>query len=104
MAMQQRRRNYDYSKLCGKIVEILGTRSKFAEKLGRSERSISLKLNNKIPFDQYEISQAVELLSIDSADMFVYFFLRVKFCLIELFIKKRKNEKIEKRQKNGKNL
>ena len=38
---------YNYSKLLGRIVECCGTQAAFAEKIGLSERSVSLKLNGK---------------------------------------------------------
>ena len=50
---------YDYSKLNGRIVEKCGTRANFAEMMGLSERTISLKLNNKISFKQPEIQKAL---------------------------------------------
>lgn len=65
---------YDYSKLCGKITEICGTQAKFASKMGMSERSISLKLNNKIDFKQTEIVKAAEILGISELDYGAYFF------------------------------
>ena len=43
---------FDYSKLKGKIVEVFGTQSNFAKAVGMSERTLSCKLNNKIPFTQ----------------------------------------------------
>ena len=39
---------FNYAKLLGKIVEIFGTQRKFAEAMGLSERTISLKLNGKM--------------------------------------------------------
>lgn len=41
---------FDYAKLTGLIVEKYGTRGKFAKSLGVSERTLSLKLNDKVPF------------------------------------------------------
>lgn len=38
---------YDYSKLYGAIAEKCGTRAVFAQKMGLSERSMSLKLKRK---------------------------------------------------------
>ena len=38
---------YNYSKLLGRIVECCGTQANFAEKIGLSERTVSLKLNGK---------------------------------------------------------
>lgn len=40
---------FDYSLLDGKITEKFKSRSKFADALGLSERSLSLKMNNKEP-------------------------------------------------------
>lgn len=65
---------YDYRKLNGRIVEICGTQAVFAEKMGLSERTISLKLNNKIAWKQSEIQKAVEILGIPNDEIQVYFF------------------------------
>ena len=65
---------YDYSKLNGKIVEVCGTQAVFAEKMGLSERTISLKLNNKVPWKQPEITKACEILGIPESKIQVYFF------------------------------
>ena len=65
---------YDYSKLLGRIVEKVGTQSTFAEKMGLSERSISLKLNGKVGWKQNEISKACEVLDISDNDIPAYFF------------------------------
>lgn len=64
----------DYSKLKGRIVEKCGTQSKFAEMMGLSERSISMKLNNKISFNQVEIKKAIEVLELKECDIEEYFF------------------------------
>lgn len=65
---------YDYSKLQGKIVEKFGNNCNFAIKMRLSERTISLKLNNKVDFKQNEISKACELLSIPDSKINDYFF------------------------------
>ena len=65
---------YDYSKLNGRIVEKYGTRSSFAAKMGVSERTMSLKLNNKVSFRQDDIQKAAELLDIPINDIQSYFF------------------------------
>lgn len=65
---------YDYSKLNGKIVEKCGTQAIFASKMGLSERTISLKLNNKIDWRQSEILKAVKILNIPIGDIEQYFF------------------------------
>lgn len=66
--------SYDYKKLNGRIIEVCGTQAVFAEKMGLSERTISLKLNNKISWKQTEIQKAVEILGLSDADIQIYFF------------------------------
>ena len=65
---------YDYSKLNGKIVEVFGTKKKFAQSMNLSEKSISDKINNKRFWRQSEISKACELLQIPSDEINLYFF------------------------------
>lgn len=65
---------YDYKKLSGKIVEVCGTQAIFAKKMKLSERTISMKLNNKIAWKQTEIQKAVEVLGLSDMDIQVYFF------------------------------
>ena len=65
---------FDYSKLNGKIAEVFHTRAAFAEALGMTASSLSLKLNNKAQFSQYEIFNACALLEINAEDISIYFF------------------------------
>lgn len=65
---------YDYGKLNGKIVEVFGTQNKFAEAMGLSARTVSLKLNNLVSWRQPEISKAAKLLGINSELILEYFF------------------------------
>ena len=65
---------YNYSKLHGRIVEKVGTQANFAEKMGLSERSVSLKLNGRVGWKQTEISKACEILEILPAEIPAYFF------------------------------
>lgn len=65
---------FDYSTLNGKIVEKFGTQYNFAQSMGLSERSISLKLNQKVPWKDIEICQVVTLLDIDFKEIPNYFF------------------------------
>ena len=65
---------YDYSKLLGKITEKYGNNGNFAAKMGLSEKTISLKLNNKTDFKQDEIIKASKLLDISPTDLHIYFF------------------------------
>ncbi len=66
--------NYDYSKLRGKITEVCKTQENFANHMGLSTRTISLKLNNNIAFDQNEILLAVNVLGLKQSDIEKYFF------------------------------
>ena len=43
---------YNYKKLLGRIVEVCGTQASFADRMGLSERSVSLKLNGQRPWKQ----------------------------------------------------
>lgn len=65
---------YNYARLLGRIVEKVGTQSKFAEQMGLSERSISLKLNGKVGWKQNEIVKACEILQICDCEIPAYFF------------------------------
>jgi hypothetical protein len=64
----------NYSKLKGRIVEKCGTQGNFAQKMGLSERTVSLKLSGKIPFKQPEILKALEVLGLSDEDIQAYFF------------------------------
>lgn len=65
---------YDYSKLLGKITEVYSSQGAFAIDMHLSERSISLKLNNKRGWKQNEIVKACSLLNIDDKEIPDYFF------------------------------
>lgn len=54
-----------------------GTTLEFAKRMRLSQRSISLKLNNKVYFKQNEIQRAAEILSIKDEDINLYFFTRL---------------------------
>lgn len=66
--------NYNYSKLVGRFTEVYGTQARFCKELGISQRSLSLKLHNKTPFKQKEITRAAELLAIPGSEIQCYFF------------------------------
>lgn len=74
---------FDYSRLSGRIVEKFGTQYKFAQAMGLSEHSLSMKLNNKVPWKAPEIAKAIELLEVDSSQIPEYF-LPFKFKNFEL--------------------
>lgn len=65
---------YEYRKLMGRIVECCGTQANFAKAMGLSERTVSLKMNNKIDFKQDEIKRACEILDINAMEIPAYFF------------------------------
>lgn len=66
--------SFDYSALDGKITQHFSNRYAFAYAIGLSERSLSLKLNNKVGWKQKEIFQACELLNIPKEEIPLYFF------------------------------
>lgn len=65
---------YDYSKLKGRIKEILGDQGKYAEILKMSNASISAKLNSKVPFSISEMDKTIEALMIPKEQIYEYFF------------------------------
>lgn len=66
--------SYNYSKLLGRIVEKYGTQYNFSIAMGMSERSLSLKLNNRVPWKDKEIDLAMELLDLPLSELQPYFF------------------------------
>lgn len=65
---------FNYDKLKGRIVEIFGTQYRFAEAMGMSDRTLSLKLNGGVPWNQSDICKAVSLLKLKDSDIPEYFF------------------------------
>lgn len=65
---------FDYSKLDGLVKEKCKTRAAFADRMGLSERSISLKMNGKIQWKQIEICSACDILGILKEEIPLYFF------------------------------
>ncbi|MFS7238180.1 DUF739 family protein [Carnobacterium divergens] len=63
-----------YRKLLGRITEIYGTQYNFSIAMGTSERTLSLKLNDKVPWKDEEIQKAIDLLGIPKKDIHKYFF------------------------------
>lgn len=66
--------NCRHNKLIGKIIEVYASRKKFADEMGFSERTISLKLQGKIDWKVSEIIKACDLLGIPMTEMYLYFF------------------------------
>lgn len=65
---------FNYAKLKGRIIEMTGSQSNFAKKIGLSERALSLKMNNKTRWKQDEIIEAVKILEIPDNEIPEYFF------------------------------
>ena len=65
---------YDYSKLKGRIIEVYETQGNFANAMGKTQETLSKKLNNIRRFDQNEITLAIQLLNISPEDINSYFF------------------------------
>lgn len=66
--------SFDYANLSGRIVQEYGTQYNFANALGISERSLSLKLNSKVYWKNSEILNACKLLKIKEEEIPKYFF------------------------------
>lgn len=62
------------NKLRGKIKEVCGSESRFAELMGMSKGSISLKLNGKFEWSMKQIIKACGILGIDLTEINIYFF------------------------------
>ena len=65
---------FNDSKLSGRIVEIFGTRYRFADEMGWSERTLSLKMQGRRPWKQADICRAIKLLKLNESDIPTYFF------------------------------
>ena len=65
---------FDYSKLCGRIIEKCGNHREFAKAINVSPTTLSLKLNNKTYFSQAEIQRAIPVLGIEPGSVYRYFF------------------------------
>ena len=70
----RKRKEFDYSKLKGRIIEKYGTQRKFAELNHISDRTMSLKLNNEVRLSQEEILDWCEKLEIEPKNVHIYFF------------------------------
>ena len=70
------RKEWDYSKLKGRIKEKYDTQQKFVEALGiLSDTSITYKLSNQTEFKQSEIYKIMKILEIDDSEIKAYFFI-----------------------------
>jgi len=67
-------KKYDYSKLRGRIKEVLGTEGAYAKALGRSHNFITSVFNNKSFLTQADIDKSTDILNIEPRDIGIYFF------------------------------
>lgn len=65
---------FDFQKLKGRIIEKFSTQYAFADAMGWSTRTLSLKLNGIRAWKQPEICKALELLDLETDDIKEYFF------------------------------
>lgn len=65
---------FEYSKLRGRIREICGTEGRWAEEMGFSGFTSTMKLNGKSYFKSDEIIRCCEILAIPTKDIGEYFF------------------------------
>lgn len=65
---------FDYTRLSNRITELFSCDVNFAIKMGFSERTLSLKLNNKSEWKQTDIIKACNLLDIKVSEIDIYFF------------------------------
>lgn len=65
---------FDYTKLEKRIIDYFKCNVNFAIKMNMSERTLSLKLNNKGDFTQTQILNACNLLEIPLNEVDSYFF------------------------------
>lgn len=65
---------FDYSKLTGRIVEVLGDKKTLAEKMGISYMTMMNRMHNRRPFDQQEIIEVSKILGISHSEIPDYFF------------------------------
>lgn len=68
------KKEFNYSKLRGRMVEVYGTIEKTAEAAGLRRDMISQALNGKRAFTQQEISKLSETLQIPESEIGTYFF------------------------------
>ena len=65
---------FDYSKLKGRVKEVLGTQDVFAERLGIGRVSLSQRMTGKLEFSQSEIMLSCDILNFDPREIPEYFF------------------------------
>ena len=65
---------FDFSKLRGRIKEMFGTQTAFANEIPMNDATLSNKLNNNVEFSPKEIIKSCILLNIEFEKIPIYFF------------------------------
>ena len=65
---------FDFRLLTGRIIAVYGSRQAFAEAVGISKGTLSMKLNNRSRITFEEVIKWAELLGINSEEIGLYFF------------------------------
>ena len=65
---------FDFSLLTGKIIAVYGSRQAFAEAVGISKGTLSMKLNNRSRITFMEVIKWAELIGIIPEEIGLYFF------------------------------
>lgn len=65
---------FDFSMLTGRIITVFGSRQAFAEAVGISKGTLSMKLNNRSRITAEEVIRWADILCIDPAEIGLYFF------------------------------
>lgn len=66
--------NCNFNKLKGRIVEVLGTREAFCEKMGFTHATLYNTFKGKRDFTSSEIDKACDILGLEGKDIPTYFF------------------------------
>lgn len=64
----------DYKRLKLKIKEVFDTQEAFSEAMGMSKTALNQRLNNAVAWKSEEIAKACDLLHIELAEAYLYFF------------------------------
>ena len=64
----------EHQKLRGKIIEVFGSQGAFAKAIGKTEQSVTAKLNGRSQFSQGDIIEWGNALGIKVNDIGSYFF------------------------------
>lgn len=62
------------SNLRGRIVQKYGSQAKFAEEIGKTQQTVTAKLNGKVQFSQDDIVEWCNALDIEASSIGEYFF------------------------------